>query len=124
MSSRKFKRYKLLLDEGLHLPVSYPKLNSLHDVLHIVNTKNKSKSDKVIFQMAEKEGRLPVVFNTKHFKPLINKNSTSVISLSTNLTDTESDLKICKVLRNISKSQSKGCLISVTKNGINIKFNS
>lgn len=86
MSLKRHKRYKLLLDEGLHLPNSYPKLNNLHDVLHIVNTKNKGKSDKIIFQIAEKEGRLPVVFNTKHFKPLITKNSMSVIALSTNLT--------------------------------------
>lgn len=121
MSSKKHKRYRLLLDEGLHLPNSYPNLNKLHDVLHVTQTKNRGKSDEVIFRMAEKEDRLPVVFNTKHFKPLISKNSTSVVSLSTNLTDKQADLKICKVLKNLSVSQTKGCLISISKSGIIIK---
>lgn len=121
MSSKKHKRYKLLFDEGLHLPTSYPKLNNLHDILHLVQTKNRSKSDEFVFKMAESEGRIPIVFNTKHFKPLILENSVSVVSLSTNLTDGQADLKMCKALRDLKISDTKGCLISITNTGINIK---
>lgn len=122
MRSKRHRRYKILLDEGLHLPNCYPRLNNLHDVLHIAQTKYRGKADNVIFQIAEKEERLPVVFNTKHFKPLIAKNSVSVISLSTNLDDKESDLKICKALKNLLLAQRKGCLISISKSGITIKI--
>lgn len=121
MSSKKHKRYKLLFDEGLHLPTSYPKLNNLHDALHISQTKNRGKSDEFIFQLAELEGRIPVVFNTKHFRPLILEHSVSVISLSTNLTDEQADLKMCKLLKELKPGDIKGCLITITNTGINVK---
>lgn len=89
--------------------------------MHVTQTKNRGKADEVIFRMAGKDDRLPIVFNTKHFKPLISKNSTYVVSLSTNLTDKQADLKICKVLKNLSVSQTKGRLISISKGGIIIK---
>lgn len=121
MSSKRNRRYKLLLDEGLHLPDSYPNLKNLHDILHVVQTKNSGKADSVIFRIAQKENRIIVVFNTKHFKPLISKGSISVISLSTNLTDRQADLKMCKALRELKPSETKGCLISITNSGITVK---
>lgn len=120
MSSKKHKRYKLLLDEGLHLPNCYPKLNSYHNIVHIVETRNKGQSDVAVFNIAEKEERLSVVFNTKNFKPLISGDSGSVISLSTNLTDEQADLKMCKVLRELKPSQTRGHLIEITNSGIKI----
>lgn len=110
------------MDEGLHLPDSYPNLNNLHDLLHIAKTKNRGKRDEFIYHLAEKEGRLPVVFNTKHFRPLISKTSVSVISLSTNLTDQQADIKICKTLKNLATFQTKGHLISISKSGIGFKL--
>lgn len=121
MSLKKHRRYKLLLDEGLHFPDSYPNLNNLHDLLHIARTKNRGKTDEFIYRLAGKEGRLLVVFNTKHFKPLISKTSLSIISLSTNLTDQQADIKICKTLKNLPTFQTKGHLISISKSGIEFK---
>ncbi len=122
MSTRKSKKYKLLLDEGLHLPKSYPKTNQYYDLKHISQTKFRAKPDADIYQLADNEKRFPVVFNTKDFKPLISKNRMSVIALSTNLTDKEADLKISKSLRELSTMQEKGCLISISKTGITIKL--
>lgn len=121
MSSKKHKRFKLLVDEGLHLPISYPQLNNLHDLLHIAQTKHRGKKDRDIFLIAEKEERIPIVFNTKDFKPLITQNSVSVIALSTNLTDTQADLKICKALKELRADETKGCLISINNSGITVK---
>lgn len=121
MSSKRHKRYKLLLDEGLHLPDSYPNLKNLHDLLHVAQTENSGRADDVIFRIAQKEKRFPVVFNTKHFKPLIVKDSISVLSLSTSLTDRQADLKMCKALRELKPSETKGCLISITNSGIVVK---
>ena len=121
MSSKKHKRYKLLLDEGLHLPTSYPNLNNLHDVVHVAETSHRGQDDEIIFRIAGKEKRIPVVFNTKHFKPLIFSESVSVISLSTNLTDKQADLKMCKALRGLKGNETKGHLITITNTGISIK---
>ncbi len=121
MSSKKHKRFKLLLDEGLHLPNSYPQLNNLHDLLHIAQTKHRGKKDRAVFLIAQKEERIPIVFNTKDFKLLITSNSPSVIALSVNLTDHQADLKICKVLKELTVDESKGCLISISNSGITIK---
>ena len=53
MSSRKHIRHKLLLDEGVHLPQSYPKLNNLHDVIHVSQVDLKGKADEKIFDYAK-----------------------------------------------------------------------
>lgn len=89
--------------------------------MHVAQTDYSGKADDIIFRIAQKEKRLPVVFNTKHFKPLISKISISVISLSTNLTDRQADLKMCKALRELKPSETKGCLISITNSGIAVK---
>lgn len=105
----------------MHLPDCYPNLNNLHDLLHIAKSKNRGKTDDFIYHLAEKENRLPVVFNTKHFRPFISKTSVSVISLSTNLTDQQADIKICKALKDLTTIRVKGHLISITKSGIKFK---
>lgn len=122
MNIKKPKKHKLLLDEGLHLPQSYPGTNRFYDLKHISQTRFKAKPDVDIYYLANKENRFPVVFNTKDFKPLISKGKMSVIALSTNLTDKEADLKMSKALRRLSQAHIKGCLISITKSGITIKI--
>lgn len=118
MSSRKRIRHKLLLDEGVHLPQSYPKLNNLHDLVHISQVNLKGKSDEKIFNYAKQNSRITIVFNIKDFRKFINPKFPSIIALSTNLTDKQADLKICKVLKELSPSETKGYLITVTKSGI------
>lgn len=121
MTSKKHRKYKLLLDEGVHLPREFSSLNRLHNLKHIAESKYRSKSDEFVFRLAEKEGRIPVIYNTKHFKPLISRGSTSIISVSTVLTDKQVDLKICGVLRKIAPSKLRGHLIKVSPKGVLIK---
>src|SRR3989338_9885886 len=110
MPSKKRKKYKLLFDEGLPLPKRYPIINNFHNILHISETKFRSSRDDKVYALANKEGRIPVVFNTKDFKPLISQNSVSVISLSDNLTNQQADLKIHKALHELNVGEMKGCL--------------
>lgn len=120
---RKFIKYKLLLDEGLSSPKNYPVLNSYHNVKHIAHDYRRSGiSDERVYAVAIRESRLMVVFNRKDFRLLIKETTPSVISLSPNLTNKETDLKICKALRSLSSSQNQGCLISISKSGIVIKL--
>lgn len=121
--TRKFIKYKLLLDEGLSSPTNYPVLNSYHNVKHIAHDYHRSGiSDERVYAIAIRESRLMVVFNKKDFRPLVKENTPSVISLSPNLTNKETDLKICKALRSLSSAQNRGCLIAISKSGIVIKL--
>ena len=121
MPSKKHIRHRLLLDEGLHLPKSYPSLNKLHNALHVSQTKLRGKSDNVLFDYAVKEKRMVVVFNIKDFRKLIKSDKPSVISLSVNLTDKQADLKMCKALKHLRKAEINGHLISVTGSGIAVE---
>lgn len=119
MTIRARTRHRLLLDEGLPRKEAYPQANNYHNLKHIVHEIGKGGvKDSVIYAIANKEERLLVVFNTKHFRPLILPKSVTVISLSTNLTDKQVDLKLCKVLRHLKPSQLKGYLITITNNSI------
>lgn len=118
MSSRKRTRHKLLLDEGIHLPQSYPKLNNLHDVIHVSQVNLKGKPDEKIFDYAKLSLRITVVFNVKDFQKFIHPNFPSIIALSTNLADKQADLKICKALKELKHSETKGHLISISNSGI------
>lgn len=120
--ARKLPKYKLILDEGLSLAKSYPTLNNFHNLKHIVHDLKKPEiKDNFLYDLAARTGSILIVFNTKDFKPLIRPDKPSVISLSNNLTNKEADLKICKALRDIANSQTKGCLISISKSGIVVK---
>src|SRR3990167_4689681 len=121
MSSRKHIRHRLLLDEGVHLPQSYPEINNLHDVIHVSRVDLKGKTDEKIFNYAKVNSRITVVFNVKDFQKFIHPDFPSIIALSTNLIDKQADLKICKVLRELKPSETKGHLISITNSGIHKK---
>lgn len=122
MPSKKPKKYKLLLDEGLPPKEAFRETNNFHSVRHINHDLKKGgASDSVVYQEAIKKDMLPVVLNIKDFKPLIKKNLPSVISLSTNLINKDVDLKLCKALSRLKPSEEKGCLVSITNQGIEIK---
>ena len=121
MSSRKHIRHKLLLDEGVHLPQSYPQLNNLHDVIHVSQVDLKGKADEKIFEYAKLSSRITVVFNVKDFQKFIHPNFPSIIALSTNLTNKQADLKTCKALKELKPSETRGYLISITNSGIHKK---
>lgn len=122
MPSQKHTRYKLLLDEGLPPKENYFKTNNYHNVKHIKHDFKKGGAiDPLVYSLAADDNRLPIVFNTKDFKPLIKASSISVISLSTNLSNYQADLKICKALRSLKPSQLKGHIISISNSGINIE---
>ena len=121
MTSKKHIRHILLLDEGVPPKERFPKLNNLHVVKHINHDFKKGGSkDQNIYQLADKNHFLVVVYNTKDFKPLITPNKPSVISLSTNLTNEQIDREVCKMLKTLKPSQTKGHIITITNENIKI----
>ncbi len=118
MSLKRHTKYRLLLDEGVHLPHIYPRLNNLHDLLHVYQVNLKGASDEKVFSFAKHDSRMMVVFNIRDFKKFIKADSPTVISLSTKLKDEQADLKICKALKSLKPSEKTGHLISITQSGI------
>lgn len=121
MSSKKQKRHNLLLDEGLPPKETFPSLNNYHKVNHIKHDFKMGKAkDLNVYKKAEKEKCLVVVFNTKDFKPLIKAGKPSVISLSTNLSNKQIDLKLYKMLKKLKHNEEVGYLISITNKNTTI----
>jgi len=121
--SKRIIKYKLLLDEGLSLAKSYPKLNNFHNLKHIVHDLKKSGiKDEPLYDLATRENRILIVFNIKDFRKIVKRNGISVINLSSNLSNKEADLKILKALKEMKPDQIKGYLISITKSGIEFKI--
>lgn len=95
MTKHRF-RYKLLLDENLSPRQRYRILNSSHDVKHLIHDysanrekikKNKPIEDIEVYKLAERESRLIITHNNKHFIKLANKSeNTGVLGLSPHLT--------------------------------------
>lgn len=122
MRSKRRKKYKLLLDEGVHLPRAYPKLNNLHKLTHVSEVGLRGSKDEKVFKYAFENSLIVVVFNIKDFKKFIRPDKPTIITLSTNLTDEQADLKICKALRELKSTEANGCLITITKSGISKKI--
>jgi|SRR3990167_8727663 len=121
MPSRKHKKYKLLLDEGLPPKELYSLANNYHNVKHIKHDlRHGGVKDSLVYAQAIKSNRIAVVFNTKDFKKLIRQDTPSVISLSTNLPNAQADIKICKALKGLTPTEQNGHLISITAGGIRV----
>lgn len=97
----KLHRYKLLFDEGLPLPHYFPQLNNLFDIKHVSRDyKRAGADDSQVYQLAVKEKRLIVTFNTKHFRGMAGKSQDSgVIGITHNLRPTQRDTKLTAFLR-------------------------
>ena len=122
MTSKKHTRHKLLLDEGLYPKESFPNLNNLHVLKHVNHDLKKgSTKDSNIYKLAVQNNFLVVVYNIKDFKPFIAPNKPSAISISTNVPIEQIDKKVCKVLKKLKPSQTKGHLISITNEKTTIK---
>lgn len=122
--SRKFIKFKLLLDEGLSFPNKYPTLNKNYDLKHIISDYKflRGKEDEQVYKVATKENRLMVVFNTKDFRPLIKKEGASIVLLSNKLSNKDADLRICKMLKELYLKQSKGWLININNTSTSLKL--
>jgi len=112
----KHRRYKLLLDEGLPLPHYFPQLNNRFDVRHVsLDYKLAGADDTQVYQLAVKEQRLIVTFNTKHFRGLAGASQeTGIIALSHGLSPAQRDSKLTAFLRRKTPGELFGLLHVIT----------
>lgn len=98
---RKFRKYKLLLDENFPLRQRFLLLNSRYNVKHIKGDyKQIGLIDEAVYERAKKERRLIVTFNDKDFREIAARSkNTGVIGVSTNLAPDQIDKKLTAFLR-------------------------
>ena len=108
--TKKFRKYKLLLDEGLPPRDRFKILNSRHSLRHIKHDLGKSGiPDEKVWELAIKEQSLVLTYNVKDFKKLVNSTKNSgVIGISTNLPTDQIDKKLTALLSKSKKNDLYG----------------
>ena len=116
MKSRQFHRHKLLLDENFPLRNYFPTLNRRFDLKHISGDyKQAGLSDPKVYEVAKKENRLVVTFNTKDFIDLAQTSpEAGVIGISHNLPPEQIDKKITALLMRSTKKTLLGKLTMIS----------
>lgn len=88
------------MDEGLYPRKSLPRINNRHSVEHIKHDLNSPGiKDKEVYEIAVRQKRIIVTYNTRDFKNLakLNKNS-GVIGVGQRLTPEQLDTKLNSLL--------------------------
>ncbi len=113
---QKFYKHKLLLDEGFYYRKSLSITNSRFDVKHIAGDyKQKALPDLQVYKFAQRESRILVTLNIKHFKPLVSTSKlTGVIGISENLTLEQIDKKLTALLNKSTKKSLFGKLTIIS----------
>ena len=108
--TKKFRRYKLLLDEGLPPRNRFKILNSRHNLKHIKHDLGKSGiSDEKVWELAIKDGRLVITYNVKDFKRLVGlAKQSGIIGVSINLPTDQIDKKLVALLSRSKKNDLYG----------------
>ncbi len=97
---RRFHKHKVLLDENLSPRTAFPSLNSKFDVKHVRDDlKRGGLPDPQLYQLAVKQQRILLTYNTKHFHQLAGTlNDPGIIGISPHLTSAQVDTKVTALL--------------------------
>ncbi len=80
-----------------------------------------ASEDRDIYSRANDEGRIAVVFNTKHFEPLLKKNSSTIFAVSPNMEYKNVDNILQKILSEMKESEVRGKIYFVSNNGVRVE---
>src|SRR2546423_14156664 len=97
---KRFYKHKLLLDENMPHRTAFLVLNSQFDVKHVAaDLKQSGLNDLGVYQLAVKQKRVLITYNTKHFRPLAGtKKDSGIIGVSANLPTPQIDSKLAALL--------------------------
>lgn len=115
--SRKYHKYKFLLDENFLERSRLLLLNSRYNIKHIKSDfKLIGLTDPEVHTFAAKEKRVIITFNDKDFANLASKNPKSgVIGVSTNMTADHIDKKLASLLRKTKPNEIYGKFIYISE---------
>jgi len=113
---KRFYKHKLLLDENLPHRSTFPTLNSQFDVKHVVgDLKKTGLSDPGVYQLAVREKRILVTYNSKHFRPLAGSSKDAgIIGVSANLPYSQVDTKLTALLTKSTPRTLQGKFVVLT----------
>lgn len=108
--SKRYYKYKLLLDENLPSRRRLSVLNERYDVKHIRDDfRRAGTSDSDIYDLCVAQQRVLVTYNIKHFKPLAGKsNDCGIIGLPPNVPREKLDTKLVAFLTRTAPATLRG----------------
>ena len=106
----KFRRYKLLLDEGLPPTTVFPLTKHKHDVKHVRDDFHSiGLKDPDVFKLAVKHKRLLVIYNLKDYKELAESDKSSgIIGISQEMEREQQDKKLLALLTKKKRGEFYG----------------
>lgn len=114
---RKFRKYRLLLDEGLAPRERFKVLNSRHNLVHVKHNLRKAGiSDSEVWKIATREKRVVITYNIRDFErfPTLNKNA-GVIGISNYLSVEQIDKKITSLLSKSKLQDLYGKVVRISR---------
>lgn len=114
--TKRFYKHKLLLDENFPVRSSFPTLNKHFNVKHVaMDLHSAGLSDPEVYELARREKRLLITYNTKDFVNLVKKEKdTGVIGVSANLPLEQVDKKLTALIIKAGPKRLLGKLTRLT----------
>ncbi len=107
---------KILLDEGLPPRRSFSKLSDYCDVKHVAQDLGMGgATDAQVYGYACSNERLLIVFNEKHFRPLVRVGGMSVIAISPDFNNEQMDAKILSKIKSLKPSDYSSKFFRITR---------
>lgn len=95
-------RYRLLLDEMFPLRNSFPQLNKLHDLKHVLHDLHLSDNqDEKVVRLAKIQKRILISKNKKHMIKLCQKEQVTLICITETMDWEEIDSMVTAALRKL-----------------------
>ena len=108
--SKRYYKYKLLLDENLPSRRRLVSVNERYDVKHIRDDLHlDGTTDPEVYNLAVEQKRVLVTYNVKHFKPLAGtQNDCGIIGLPPNVPRDKLDSKLVAFLTRTTPAKLYG----------------
>lgn len=108
--SKRFYKYKLLLDENMSPRQRFPRLNEHYDVKHVRDDLHRGGStDDAVYRLAATQGRILVTENWSDFVDLVGtRDDAGVIGVPPHWQPSQVDSKLTALLRKHSPGYFRG----------------
>lgn len=114
----KIYKHKLLLDEGVYPRQILSKTNSRHSIKHVRHDLKKGGiSDSEVYEIAKKQKRIIITYNSKDFRKFTRQNKkVGIIGITQGLTPERLDTKLNSLLSKNSEKTFYGKYTSLSEN--------
>ena len=111
-----FHKHKILLDENMPQRKRLPNLNEQFDVKHVRDDRGRARiSDPEVYDLAVKEGRVIVTYNSKDFRHLAGtKADVGIVGVPDRLPVSQQDSKLCALFKRLTPRALADKFISVS----------